>query len=129
VRRGQLGGIGVGLLDLQVGLSGSASGLVLAVRPSIYNDGETPHSPVQIACLDIGQPLGLTARQQDAIRRYEIIILQPDQIADLQVSPRLVLETGRDGVQHLGRLRVELSVRGVSFLRTTIDSTTRQRVR
>lgn len=114
VWRSELSGIGIGLLDLQVGLP-VISHRPFISEPPLVHDLIARCSPVQIAGLHISQPLRLTTRQQDTIRRYKIVILHPDEIPDLQISPRLFLEPGSDGVQDLCRFPVELSVGCVSL--------------
>ncbi len=84
--RGELGGVGRGLLDLEVGLA------------------------VQVGGLDVAQAFGLGAREEHEVGGEELVVLDADDVADADVPPSARLKGAGARVEHVGYARVELRV-------------------
>lgn len=101
-----------GLFYFQIRFAATGACQITKPRSDINSEVD---SPVEIGGLDITQSLRLARADEYHIRRYEIVVLQTDDIANLDVLPFPLLEYGL-GSEDFGFARVELSVRLVSFL-------------
>lgn len=72
------------------------------------------HSPVEIGCFNVAQPLGFTTAKQDHICGNKLVGVQPDKISNSYASPWPLVETLVH--QNLGSVVVERFVRCVTFL-------------
>lgn len=82
--RGEVGGAGVTLLDFEVGLA------------------------VEVACLDIREAVWLTGRDGDHVGRQEVVALQSQDIADLDIPPWLLYKVR--SIEDFGAPRIQLGV-------------------
>lgn len=72
-------------------------------------------APVQVARLDVAQPLGLTRAEQDEVCRERVVGLEAHDVAHAHTPPRLVDKGG--ALEDLGSPRVEVRIGLVPFLR------------